>query len=527
MSKAPAPEVVELSAGELEQLLAELRAALSPALYERVETLLRTLQWVMELLQQKNASLQRLRRIIFGDKTEKARNLLSAEAAADSPRAVRAKAKGHGRQAVEDYPGASRVQVGHPLHGVGQLCPKCLKGKLYRLKTPARIVRVVARPIFAATVFELERLRCALCGALFTAPAPPEAGPGKYDPSVGVMLSLLRYGAGLPMYRLGKWQHHFGVPLPAATQWELIVSVSPIPALVYEAMLDLAAQGEVLHNDDTHMRVQSLRQEIARTEDPDSRTGIFTTGIVAQVGSRRIALFFTGQKHAGENLNDLLRRRGAQLKEPLQMCDGLSRNEPKEFQTLLANCLLHGRRQFVDLVEHFPQECRRVIEGLRQVYRFDAQAKQEQLSAAARLAFHQEHSRPPMDALHTWMQEQLEQKKVEPNSGLGQAFNYMQKRWAQLTRFLSVPGAPLDNNVVERALKMAILHRKNSLSFKTLKGARIGDVHMSLIHTCQLNQVNPFDYLTALQQHTAHITKSPAQWLPWNYRQAIETAGSG
>ena len=103
----------------------------------------------------------------------------------------------------------------------------------------------------------------------------------------------------------------------------------------------------------------------------------------------------------------------------------------------------------------------------------------------------------------------------------------MLKRWQTLTRFLTVPGAPLDNNIAERALKMAILHRKNSLSFKTLHGARIGDVHMSIIHTCELNRVNPFDYLMALQQHAAAVPKAPDMWLPWNYQQAIAAAGCG
>jgi hypothetical protein len=161
------------------------------------------------------------------------------------------------------------------------------------------------------------------------------------------------------------------------------------------------------------------------------------------------------------------------------------------------------------------------------VYRFDALTKEQKLSDLDRLAFHQAHSQPVMDDLQKWMREQIEQKKVEPNSGLGEAIQYMLKRWQTLTRFLSVSGAPLDNNIAERALKMAILHRKNSLSFKTLHGARIGDVHMSLIHTCELNRVNPFDYLMTLQQHAAAVPKAPESWLPWNYEQAIAAAGCG
>ena len=230
MNKSNAPQIISLSAAELEKLLGELRGPLAPATYQLVEALLRTLQWVLAALEQKTASLARLRRMIFGAKTEKACQILPATLAAILSGPAKPKAKGHGRKGAKDYPAARRVQVPHPQHKVGDLCPKCLKAKLYRFLTPARLGRIVAQPIFQATVFELERLRCALCGALFTAPAPPEAGLGKYDPSVGTMLALMRYGAGLPMYRTDKWQNHFGVPLPASTQWELIEAASATPS---------------------------------------------------------------------------------------------------------------------------------------------------------------------------------------------------------------------------------------------------------------------------------------------------------
>jgi hypothetical protein len=487
---------------------------------------LRTFQWLVSALAAKNATLGRLRRIIFGKQTEKSSAVLPAGAVTGSKRASKTKAKGHGRQAAQDYPGARSVKVTHSQHRVGGLCPKCLKGKLYRLQVPARLVRIVAQPIFQATCFELERLRCALCGALFTAPPPPEAGLNKYDPSNGVMLVLLRYGAGMPLYRIAKWQTYFGVPLPPSTQWELIEAVSEIPELIYEALCDLAAQGQLLHNDDTSMRVQSLRQEIAAAQEESKRTGIFTTGIIAQVEHRRIALFITGQQHAGENLNELLRRRATHHPPPLQMCDALSRNEPKEFQTILCHCMAHARRHFVDVVENFPQECSKVIESLREVYRFEAIVKEQKLTDEQRLAFHQANSHPVMTELHQWMKDQLEQKRVEPNSGLGEAIRYMLKHWVPLTRFLSVPGAPIDNNVAEQGLKKAIMHRRNSLSYKTLHGARIGDIHMSLIHTCELNRVNPFEYFMALQQHAAEVRKDPTRWLPWCYQQNIPAANT-
>ena len=154
--------------------------------------------------------------------------------------------------------------------------------------------------------------------------------------------------------------------------------------------------------------------------------------------------------------------------------------------------------------------------------------KERKLSDQERLALHQEPSQPVMDPLRQWMKEQLERKKVEPNSGLGEAINYLLKRWETLTRFLSVPPDPsgLDNHIAERALKTAIRHRKNSLSYKTRNGARIGDIHMSLLHTCQLHGVNPFDDYMALEQHAEAVAKAPTCWFRWNYRPAIEAADS-
>ena len=172
-------------------------------------------------------------------------------------------------------------------------------------------------------------------------------------------------------------------------------------------------------------------------------------------------------------------------------------------------------------------QCRHVLESLGEVYHYEAQAKAAGLSPEARLRFHQEHSQKVMDELQHWMDQQLEQKRVEPNSGLGQAIHYMLKRWPALTLFLRQAGAPLDNNICERALKMAILHRKNSLGYKTLNGARLGDLFMSLIHTCRLCAANPLDYLNALQRHAKEAREHPTRWFPWNYRQALPAGDTG
>jgi hypothetical protein len=242
-----------------------------------------------------------------------------------------------------------------------------------------------------------------------------------------------------------------------------------------------------------------------------------------------MALFFTGRRHAGENLAQVLARRAAELAPPIQMCDALSRNLPKlpeKLAVIVAHCLAHGRRRFIEVAPNFPEECRHVLETLGEVYGYEAQAEEQSLTPEERLRFHQTHSGPVMQTLRTWLNAQFDERKVEPNSGLGTAIAYLLKHWDRLTLFLRQPGAPLDNNICERTLKKTILHRKNSLFYKTENGAGVGDLFMSLIHTCELNDANPFDYLTELQRHAAELSKHPAAWMPWNYRETLAQKSS-
>jgi hypothetical protein len=523
MTKKKAPEITSIDAVQLEALLVQLQQHLPASLYESAAALLRTLQWLMGLIQKKNTTLGRLQRLIFGAQTEKTRNVFPGKDVAAQSAQPKKPVQGHGRNGASQYPGARRLNVPHPSLKPGDLCPECRNDKArLRQRAPSRIVRIVAQPMVQATVFALQVLRCGLCGKTYTAPTPPEAGTAKYDPNVGLMIGIMRFGGGMPHYRMEKMQKDLGIPLPAATQWELMEHSARDLEPVHRELIRMAAQAQVLHNDDTTMRIQSLKKE--RAQAGCERTGIFTTSIISQVEDHPIALYFTGGNHAGENLGELLQHRAAGLDKPIHMCDGLSRNLPKEFDALLANCLPHGRRTFVDVKEDFPDQCRKVLEDLSIVFKYEAQAKRQGLSPLDRLRLHQEKSAPIMAGLKQWMQEQLEQKQAEPNSGLGEAIRYMLKRWEPLTLFLREPGAPLTNNICERALKMAILHRKNSLGYKTQNGARLGDLFMSLIHTCRLAGTNPFDYLMAVVTHPGRARAAPGQWMPWNYAPTLPTA---
>ena len=418
--------------------------------------------------------------------------------------------------AAAAFVGATRVTVPHATLKSGNACPECGEGKVYRQKDPATLIRIVGQAPLKTTIFEMERLRCNACGEVFTADEPETAGPAKYDETAVAMIALLKYATRVLFNRLERLQGQLGMPLPAATQWELMAAAAKPLWLALEELIRQAAQGRVMHNDDTSMRILRLIREPG-----DKRTGTFTSGIVSLVGTWTIALFFTGRKHAGENIAEVLKQRAQGLPAPIQMCDALSRNTPKGVETLIANCLAHGRRQVVEVVDHFPEECRYVLETLGGVYHNDAVSRERELSPEDRLHFHQEHSGPLMKGLHEWMEAQLAEHKTEPNYGLGKAISYLLNHWPKLTLFPRQPRAPIDNNIVERAFKKAILNRKNAFFYKTLNGARVGDLFMSLIHTCELNGANPFDYLTELQWHTEELKRSPSEWMPWNYRETL------
>ena len=626
------PTIIELDMGELEDVLQRAEAKLDEKDYALLKALAESYSYLTQVVGEKNTSIARLRKLLFGAKTEKTAKVVghpphadtgsddtpSAPAAAEVPASDAAQVlaaseattspmvsangeartgagadakndsqaagpgpapkkaiPGHGRNGADAYTAAERIEVPHPSLQPGDPCPKCEKGTVYETNRPRVLVRLKAQAPVQATVFSLQKLRCNLCDELFIAEPPADVGDKKYDATVGSMIGLLRYGMGMPMNRNELLQESLEVPLPDATQWQIVADQAERIEPAFDELVRQAAQSDVVYNDDTTVRILAMmprniaaensaagtanhnRESMAPDMTPASstdgqtllaeessnamiagedtaaekaeekRTGLFTTGIVAESpGGQKIALFLSGHQHAGENLKDVLAQRVAGLPPPIQMCDALSRNIPKGLKTILGNCLAHGRRKFVDVAERFPEECRHVLESLSVVYHNDEIAKERNLSPAERLLFHQAESGPVMEKLHAWLGRQFDERRVEPNSALGASIAYMRRHWQELTLFLRVAGAPLDNNICERALKLAIRHRKNSLFYKTSRGAHVGDIYMSLIHTCRLGKVNPFDYLTELDRHADAVASNPAAWMPWNYRQNLAAAAT-
>lgn len=517
---------IDLTPEQVEEFVAHARERMDPMRADQAAGMASSLQLMADEIKRGKVSIARLKAILFGGKTEKTVQVCPSSRKGNKPAGgkdqEKAKKPGHGQNGQNGLPGAARTDVKHESLKAGDSCPECPKGKMYPVAEPGVLVRFVGMAPIAATVYQLEKFRCNACGLIETAKAPEEAGAEKFDETVSAAVGLVKYGSGVPFARLERLQKHLGVPLPTSKQWELVDEAADLLDPVLRQCIHFAAQGDVIYQDDTTMKILN-RPDLVVDKKGKERKGVYTTGIVSKVVvesvQRSIALFITGMHHAGENLSEVLKKRSKELASPIQMCDASSNNTKGDFETILANCMAHARRRFVEVTDDFPKECTRFLKDIGKIYKNDAESKG--MSHQERLLYHQTKSGPVMEKLKKWLEELIEGKKVEPHSGLGEAIKYMLKHWEALTLFLREPGAPIDNNLCERSLKRAVLHRKNSLFYKTANGAYVGDLFMSLIHTAELNSANPFDYLVEVQKHHTLVKKNPEAWMPWNYQQTL------
>jgi len=396
------------------------------------------------------------------------------------------------------------------------------EGDLYDPNDPGVFIHIEGSALFTATRYETQTLRCtSSCGAWLKAPLPVHVND-KYSYSAKALACVLKYQMGMPYHRVSQMQERVGCPMPDTTIWDKTCDVDRPVGAVFDVLVTLAAQSDLFYQDDTFTRILSVMAANKQKTDKKARTGMFTTGVVAFHEQHPIYLFLNGTKHAGENLGEVLSHRDGNLDSPIQMCDALSRNHVKvSVETILCYCLVHGRRQFIDIESLYPKDCEFVLDCIAEVYKAEAYCKVSKYNAEQRLEYHQKHSGPVMEKMKCFMEERTSSTTVEPNSPLHKAFRYMLKRWTEMTRFLLIAGAPLDTNTVERALKTAIRLRKASLFFKTTRGADVGSHMMSVINTAVESGIEPVAYLTALQKYEEHVVKEPYQWLPWYYEETI------
>lgn len=540
---AKGEEIPRTNPAEIENLIEQIRGTnLEPGAKDKIERMLRTVLSLVELLQRKNTSIKKLRELIFGKRTERhqarkaegqektgeSENADDAPPQASGDQAAKSAAsaseseekpsgKGHGRRAASDYSGAKVVKCQHPQLKAGDHCPSFLcGGRVYDLNEPTALLQFTGQPLITATNYEREVLRCAKCQERYEAPLPEGVKEERYDASCDATIALMRYGGGLPWYRQAGLQAMGGVPLSESTMWERCEATADAGLGVFQQLMRLGADGELMHTDDTWVRILACLKE----DEKEKGRATNTSGIVVKAGERKIALYFSGRHHAGENLAELLKKRSAELGRPIQMSDALAANTSVEKNVISGHCLSHARRKVFDLLDDYPAECEVVLKAVGKVYGYEAETVG--MSKQQRLVHHQDNSGPVMEELREWIETQFSERLVEPNSSLGKALQYWRNHWDELTLWLREPGAPLDNNIAEQSLKQFILMRKNSLFFKTEHGAAVGDILASLIQTCRLNGINAWDYLVTIIRNKSDARRNPHLYLPWNYKREEE-----
>src|ERR1035441_4612205 len=210
MNKSPRQRI-EVNVDELDRVLDEARQApLSEADYQTLKT---TLHALIDRVRANSPRSAKMSALLEGQPPPASQ----PEPGGRKP----AKPVGHGRNGAEAFTGARQVKIAYQKLNHGDRCPECGRGHVYEQKKPKVLVRIVGQAPVAATVYSLERLRCNACGQVFTAQAPEGVGEQKYDATAAAMIAQMKYGSGMPFHRLERLEQNLGIPLPAATQWEI------------------------------------------------------------------------------------------------------------------------------------------------------------------------------------------------------------------------------------------------------------------------------------------------------------------
>lgn len=495
---------------------------------------LATLSTLQSHLSDKDVTIHTLRKLVgMVSRSEKMRSLLKTATSAsntDSPSNRAAKRKKKARTT----PTVSPAVAHHALEEVkkGQRCPDCQTGTLSKYE-PTVLLRITGHSPYTAVKHIAERCRCNACGHYYTAALPAAvltdgSAQQKYGYSARALMALSKYYLGAPFYRQESLQTVLGMPISASTVFDQCEYLANDILPIYRCLQALAANAVHFHLDDTPHRILNHTEQIKpqrQTQKRQKRTGTYASGLIATLADgQAILLIQTDIGHAGEWIDAVLAQREAAHPPPIVMSDALPHNRPLAVPVQHVLCNAHGRRQFVDVLHPFPDDVAWVLNEYKKIWHHEDDTLEQSLSPDARLAYHRQHSLPVMATLRDWGQQQLTSQRVEANSGLGKAIQYFLNHYEGLTGFCRIAGAKLDNNEMESQLRLIVLNRKNAHFYKTLAGAAISDVITSVIATCARNQVNPFEYLIAIQQNRDQVKATPTAWLPWCYSEQLADA---
>ena len=521
----------EIDYAELSALMTRIEQAIAHDLSLSVEDMklllnaITTLCTLQAKIEQDDITLHKLRKLLGMIKqSEKRKTSTSRRNKGQKKQSV--KPKNANKKNNEPPTVAHHKMAGHHK---GELCEACARGKLYKFE-PATLLRITGHARYEATRHVVEQLRCNACQKVYKAPLPEsvlEDGDAdqEYGYSARSMMVLDKFYTGVPYYHQSNLAMLFGHTIAASTIFDQCEYVANDVMPIFYELKRQAANAFRFLIDDTRHRI--LEQAPELRDKPNGkgqqlRTGVYCSGMIATLSTgHEIVLFETSLGHAGEHLASVLEKRNKDLAKPLVMSDALSSNSIIKIEFIACYCNAHARRQFYDLEHAYPKDIDWVLDTYGKVWENEAHVRENKLDDKTRLCYHKEHSLPSMQSLKEWAIEQTKRKSFEEHSAYGKAIKYFLNHYDKLVQFCLVEGAPIDNNKMEEKLKIPIRGRKSSHFYKTVNGAGVANVLISLIATTMQAKENVYEYLLALQKNREKLKDNPSAWLPWHYRETL------
>ena len=450
---------------------------------------------------------------------------------------------GHGKTGASAFTRATNIY--HALKGIiGQLCAKCGEAKMTRHRQLVHI-KIVGQPFFGAECHHAEQARCKACGRVVSAlPAHATDGLGKavtWDWSAAALLIVMHYFYAIPFKRIEILHKSWGIPLADATQWEIARESMALGTPLLDGLTEWAIKNMTSFSmDDTGSIILTLKRQIADElkaakavgiPEDSIRTGINASGFYIVTPKGVLVRYFTGRHHAAEVLRKLLQHRLPGSPTVNKVTDAASKNfsldEESKKKLEEGACNVHAFLLWHDHQYKFPAEYAIVGEGYHNVYLAEETAMARKMSPEERLAYHQLHSRPWMEKIRALCFEIAADRRAEPRTPLYEAVHFFLNQWPRLTKFLEVPGMPLDTNLCEQTLIAIVRYLASCFNYHTEKGAEVGDGGMSLVATARANDVEPWTWLADCLKNHIDLAKNPEQWFPWAWKERMAAAKQG
>jgi transposase len=528
--------IVEIDRKALAELIVRVEEAIENSLSLSVDDLkllllaISTLCALQEKIEADDVTLHKLRKLL-GMVQQSERHLGSSETSGHTKNKKNTQKKNTARK--NKSPSKSPKLIYHAMTECqrGQVCPACKIGKLYKFE-PGTFLRVTGHARFEAEKHIVEQLRCNACQEIYKAPLPEavlEDGDANqmYGYSARTLMVIDKFFSGLPYHHQANLADIFGHSVTASTIFDQCEQVANAVMPVFYEFKRQAAIAYQFLLDDTRNRILEQKPELRNKPNGKGqvlRAGVYSSGLIAQLtDGHEVVLFETSLGHAGEHLDSILKLRPPGLPPPLTMSDALSSNSVIALAVKAAFCNAHARRNFFDIKSRHPDEIDWVLETYARIWKAEDAVQEENLNPNQRLAYHQQHSLPAMQAIRDWAANKLDEEDFEEYSALGKAVHYFLRHYDKLVLFCVEPGALIDNNRMEEKLKILIRGRKMAHFYKTVNGASVANVLISLIATAYNADENVYDYLVALQRHKQRVKDEPRVWLPWNYKETLNT----